>query len=490
MGDSLEPSFTGSVSKLAFSTATIQILSIAAIPVTSRLFKPEAFGSLSFFVSIATIVASVSSLKYNLAVVLPKDDEEASHVFAVGGLLTVLTTLLSVFVLLVMGEFILRKGGVPELIPVVWLFPFYIFFLGFANLLQYWHMRIKSYGTVAVARIAGKTSYLVAAISFGLGGLSGAVYLVFSAVFLPAVQAGLYSVSCFSSFFTFFKHRCTLSGLKKAAVKHWKFPLYQAWSDLLIGSSQSLSFILITAFYGTESNGQFSRALALVSIPLFFLSSSIRDVLYQRASSMKASGKAYVELFDNLLLRLISFIVPPMMILFFISTDLFVFVAGDNWLEAGIFTRYLVPWLTVRFISSPTSVLFSIEALQDRQLAFNIMRISLWTVVLVGCGLLHISIHSTILLYGAVGMAMECLVIVFLLKKIGLTVSGLLKTAGSASLMAMPLVLLITVAKWAFDLSTLYVLSIASLSYAALLAWSTFRDPEMKLVLKRMFRMV
>ncbi len=332
MSYSKNSSFVGSVSKLAFSTATVQMLSIMAIPVTSRLFPPEAFGSMSFFMSISTIIASVSSLKYEIAVVLPKDDDEASHVLALGGIFTVLTTLLSAIVFLVMGRIIVRKCGVPELVPVVWVFPINIFFIGLTKLLQYWHMRLKSYGIIAAARIAGKTGQLGATIGFGLSGFSSAVYLVVSATFMPVVQTFLYGNFCLPSFVTFLKRRCTLSGLKKAAFEYRKFPLYTLWSDLLNITSQSLPFIFITAFFGAEANGHFSRALALVSMPLYFFSGSIGDVLYQRVSAMKASEEPYAGFIETVLIRLTTLVIPPMILLYS-----FVGVVTNGWIIAYLF---------------------------------------------------------------------------------------------------------------------------------------------------------
>jgi len=489
MGKSPDSSFVSSVSKLAFGTAAAQLLSIAAIPVTSRLFPPEAFGAMSFFLSIAAIVASMSSLKYEFAVVLPKDDDDAFHVLALGGFFTVVTAILSAIVFLFLGGVIVRKGGVPEILPVVWVFPVYIFSLGLSNLLRFWYMRMKKFGSVAAAQISGKSGHMGASIGFGLAGFTSASYLVLSATLFPLIQALIFTAGSIPSFLSFLTQRCTLAGLKKVAVEYRKFPAFTLWSDLLTASSQSLPFILIVAFFGVTANGHFSRALALVSMPLFFFGGSIRDVMYQRISAMKASGEAYSEFVEEVLTRLVTIVIPPMILLFFVSTDLFVVIAGENWLEAGIYTRYLVPWLIVWFIFSPTTSLFSIEKLQDRQLVFNIAFLILRAGTLVTCGMLNITIDMTIILYSIVGVITNSWAINYLFHKIGLSTKGLLQAAVSALLSSAPPAILTASSKWVFHMPPYAVLSIALLSYLAVLAWSSSRDPELKILLKRMLHL-
>ena len=44
VADSIKKSFTGSVSILAFSSLIVQGIAVVTVPITSRLFAPEAFG--------------------------------------------------------------------------------------------------------------------------------------------------------------------------------------------------------------------------------------------------------------------------------------------------------------------------------------------------------------------------------------------------------------------------------------------------------------
>ena len=73
-------SFAADVLKLVTGTTIAQVITILAAPVITRLYGPEAFGLLTLFASITSILG-VNRLHgaYELAIMLPKTDEEAAN---------------------------------------------------------------------------------------------------------------------------------------------------------------------------------------------------------------------------------------------------------------------------------------------------------------------------------------------------------------------------------------------------------------------------
>ena len=65
------------VLKLAGGTAGSQVITVAAAPILTRLYGPESFGVLATYVSILALLNVVSSLRYELAIAVPEDDDEA-----------------------------------------------------------------------------------------------------------------------------------------------------------------------------------------------------------------------------------------------------------------------------------------------------------------------------------------------------------------------------------------------------------------------------
>ena len=72
-------SFTTDVLKLVTGTTFAQVITILASPLLTRLYGPEAFGFLALFTSITSIIGVIACMRYEMAIMLPKTDEEAAN---------------------------------------------------------------------------------------------------------------------------------------------------------------------------------------------------------------------------------------------------------------------------------------------------------------------------------------------------------------------------------------------------------------------------
>ena len=71
-------SFAGDVLKLVSGTTIAQLVGILITPVLTRLYAPEAFGTLALFTSITSILGVIACMRYELAIMLPESDEEVA----------------------------------------------------------------------------------------------------------------------------------------------------------------------------------------------------------------------------------------------------------------------------------------------------------------------------------------------------------------------------------------------------------------------------
>jgi O-antigen/teichoic acid export membrane protein len=74
--------FADNVLTLAGGTTLAVAVTILASPITSRLFWPEAFGLAALFRSASMMLGAIACLRYEMAIVLPKKDEDAAPLFA------------------------------------------------------------------------------------------------------------------------------------------------------------------------------------------------------------------------------------------------------------------------------------------------------------------------------------------------------------------------------------------------------------------------
>ena len=82
-------------------TTLSQMIPIVISPILTRIYNPEDFGIYAIFLAIITILGSIISGRYELAIMLPKSDEDAINIFALGLIITFILTLLSIMILFI-----------------------------------------------------------------------------------------------------------------------------------------------------------------------------------------------------------------------------------------------------------------------------------------------------------------------------------------------------------------------------------------------------
>ena len=99
--------FSQNVLTLMTGTTLSQAIPIAISPILTRIYKPEDFGIYAIFIAIITILGTIVSGRYELAIMLPKSDENAMNIFALGILITLLMTLLTTILVIVFNDFLI-----------------------------------------------------------------------------------------------------------------------------------------------------------------------------------------------------------------------------------------------------------------------------------------------------------------------------------------------------------------------------------------------
>ena len=96
--------FATDVLKLVTGTTIAQIIAILASPVLTRLLGPDAFGFFALFTSITAIIGVIACMRYELAIMLPKDDEAAANLLALSFLMVAIISGLTAIGLYFGGE--------------------------------------------------------------------------------------------------------------------------------------------------------------------------------------------------------------------------------------------------------------------------------------------------------------------------------------------------------------------------------------------------
>jgi O-antigen/teichoic acid export membrane protein len=111
------------VLKLAGGTAGSQVITVAATPIITRLYGPESFGVLATFASILALLNVVSSLRYELAIAVPEDDDEAITLVWLCFVLVAISTALTALGVVLLRNQLVGWLQQPVLKPLLWLLP-------------------------------------------------------------------------------------------------------------------------------------------------------------------------------------------------------------------------------------------------------------------------------------------------------------------------------------------------------------------------------
>ena len=132
--------FGRNVLTLMTGTTIAQAIPIAISPILTRIYTPEDFGLFAFYASIASIISVVATGRYELAIMLPKKDDDAINIVVLSILISFLVSLLSLIIVLVFNTQITNLLGNPEIANWLYFIPLTVLFTGIYQSFNYWRL--------------------------------------------------------------------------------------------------------------------------------------------------------------------------------------------------------------------------------------------------------------------------------------------------------------------------------------------------------------
>jgi O-antigen/teichoic acid export membrane protein len=386
--------FLTQVLTLITGTTIAQLIPIAISPLLTRMYSPEDFGIFTLFTTMASLVGIVAAGRYELAIILPKDDEDAVSIFI---LCIIITSALSLTALGIITLFhsgiasIMKNEGVSK-----WLFvlPLTILLAGFCQSLNYWFNRKKQFRNMATSRVAQSASTGAANIAFGFLG-TGSFGLIVGGI-VGQVAAFLYLGRLFAikdlgklKFVS--KYR-----MMKKAKEYKDFPTVNALHAFVDMLQLSGITFIISSFFGSTLLGFYALTMRIIQAPISLIGSSIAQVFYQSATRIyQDNGDLYRYLLS--MVRRLSMIGIAVSALLYLSPPLFRFFFGEMWTEAGSYAQILAPWVLVKMIISPISQIPIILGKQRTAFCIASIYIGLLLTILFAVSRTYGDIHVTLM---------------------------------------------------------------------------------------------
>ena len=349
--------FLRGVSVLVGGTAGAQILLLLAAPLLTRLYTPEDFGLLAVYASLLAIIGVVASLRYELAIPLPEDDNESANLVVLCLILVVVISILTGVAMLIWGDSLAERLGVPALANCLWFLPLGVLLTGFYTVFNYWGIRTKRFGDIATTKLNQALATLAIQLTgFNLGGIA----LLMGQV--AGQTAGTLTLAMPALKNTAFK-QISLAKMKFGLLRYKEFPLYSTWSGLINTAGHQLPPLIFAAFFSAGAAGLYALANRLLAMPANLIGGALAQVFLSHGVDSHREGNLGL-IYAKLQNTLIQIGLPPTMLIVLVSPELFVVVFGQAWRDAGVFAQWLAVGAFFGFVVSPLSQIFTITEQQ------------------------------------------------------------------------------------------------------------------------------
>jgi O-antigen/teichoic acid export membrane protein len=350
----------GSVLLLLGGTAGSQFLLIIASPLLTRLYEPDQFGVLALFVSLIGLLSVIASARYELAIPIPWSRQTAVNLAALCQFVVVIVAALSCLVLVIWHKALATWINTPVLNEYYMWIPVGVLVVGFFQVYQFLEIRDKRFSIIARSKLFQSGSVIFLQIllsSITAGGLlvghvlGQALATIMLARFARSKKWGVV-------------------GYKKviAVSKRYRhFPIYGAGAGLLNSAGLHLPAIFFASFFGLAEAGIYALAHRVLASPISMIGQAVAQVFLSEAPERYRTG-SLSELVSALNTYLLMLGLPVGVILIVAGREVFSFIFGPSWGEAGEIAQWLALWLVVALSTSPISMVFNVAEQQRRGL--------------------------------------------------------------------------------------------------------------------------
>ncbi len=351
-------------------TSIAAVVPIVFTPIIAALYSSSSYGQYSYFLATSNVISIFFAGKYDMAILIPKEEKEANNVFSLTVLLAVISLLiLYIFVALTQNFNSLWKA---ELSDNIFLLPIAAFFTSLNQIILTWKVRLGEFSKVSINKIANSFSYAILAIILVKIGFEK-TGLIFSLILSMAFTTFLVGFTKIKD--GFFLARSNLKDIILVCKKYVNFPKYNIPSSFIETLALQLPIFLITNLYDIGTLGQYAMAQRVILLPVTFVISSIVPVFrHSAAKEIHETGRC-VKTFKSYFVGLticacIIFPILYLLISFFLED-----ILGTKWLQSIDIMKILFFSVFMRFIANPLSSVIILKEKQQLDLILQIFLI-------------------------------------------------------------------------------------------------------------------
>jgi len=400
-----QPGFLRSTVALAGATVLAQALTLAAMPLVTRLYTPAELGVVTLFLAFFSFWAAILSLRYESAL-LVAEDAETRALFQLSARLVILLSVAALPVLWLGRSFgLLGLGLLPAwacwlAVPI---------FAGYGLFMVYRAMAlraglVRALGTATLLRSGANAA---ARVALGAGGLG--VAGLFIAELAGAVAPALALLRAARPQIR--GPAPTKAELSAVRRRYEKFPRFELPSTAVNQAAAALPVPILAALHGPAAAGWYGLAALLVALPNAQIGKAVSDSFQIEFARTVREGRfdQARRLFRKVVAGLALGGLVPYLAIMLLAPIVVVPLFGPDWSEVARIAVVLSPWLYAAFVVSSVSTMLLVVQAQQLKLVYDVAALAANAGVYALAQWQSFDLHATIVAFTAANTACDAL---------------------------------------------------------------------------------
>lgn len=347
---------------LSSGTALSQIVLVMSVPLITRLYSPEELGLWSLAISVSAILLPILTLRFDMAIVLPKNRQLAVNLMVMSSLICMVFFFFLVSLVLTTlyfeydDKFLFFSKTVLLYVSLIALL------MAIGQILNYWCIRKKRFSTISLSKLVISFFTVIVQIFLALSFfevenalLIGTVVGYFASIIVLIVGAKV-KLSVLSSDVSFKK-------IVYVTKKYRNFPFYNLPYSFMSTFGQKSTIVFLGLLSSTQAVGYFAMAMKLTLLPVSIFAAALNQVFYQRAARVDKLS-SLDEFVVQVLRMMVAFGLPLLILLIDHMEQIFHLVLGPSWRIAGLYASWLLLPSYMLFITSWLDRIYDVTSRQ------------------------------------------------------------------------------------------------------------------------------
>lgn len=403
--------FGKGVLTLMTGTSIAQFLPVLVSPILTQLFTPHDMGVFTLYFSISTIFSLLATARYEIAIVLPKDEHEAINLVGLSLFFSVLVSIIGLLLISFFGHWTANFFKEEDLKLFLWFLPVTILTTGVFQSFYYYALRHNKFSSITISRVTQNLILVGVSLLLGYFGFhSGMITGLIVSQICGCLLMAFFVIKENKGLLYQFSHR----EMRTQAIVHKDFPRINILHVLVDAIQFNGASFLVSKFYGNIVLGWYGLSLRALRAPSGVIGSALSQALYPRLAEAYNKGENVQPMVIQAMKQLALIALPFILILLFFAPWLFQTIFGTQWRIAGVYTQILLPWMFFNFIVSPVSML---PFILGRQKVFFIIssigNLSAFTGLFLA-GYSNCSVNVALGIYGAITALLMIIVTIWI----------------------------------------------------------------------------